>query len=115
MKDLIAGELYTLVGMLKERATGVSIPTILQLVKVDELLDGRDDIAGAERLRAICRPYREALEADHSSVEITVDLREARVAAEEALAARNAALPVDEQVHGAAHGSTTSARGAKGV
>jgi hypothetical protein len=100
MRDVIASELHTLVVLLKERDEGVSMRTIIQFGKVDELLERHDDLSGAGRLRALYQRYRDALEAVHVSVEVYFDRDEVLAAAEEALAARNAALPVGEQVHG---------------
>ena len=99
MKDAIASELSLLVTMLKKHGGGLSMQTLIQLGKVAELLEEHDDLPGAGTLHAVYRQYRDALETPHISAEIYLDRDAALAAAEEALSARNEALPDDEQVH----------------
>jgi hypothetical protein len=102
VKDVLASNLSNLVALLKERDEGVSMQTLIQVEEVDKVLEGHAHLPGASRLRAVYRQYRDAIEAIHWSGEVFVDRDEALAAAEEALTARNAELPVDERVHGEA-------------
>lgn len=102
VKDVLASNLSKLVALLKERDEGVSMQTLIQVEEVATLLEGQAELPGAARLRAVHRSYREAIEADHWSGEVLVDRDDALAAAEEALMARNAGLPMDKRADGEA-------------